>query len=281
MSVGTVARDDFRNARRSYVVLGTVAAFTLLVGLVFAGDSSVHEHAYRGFWDVSALVAWFFPLFVAALTYLSIAGDRARGSIRYALGLPNTRLEYYAAKLLSRTGVTALAVVASMVAGFVVAAGTFTAGVDPLRFVTFTAVSVLYALAIAGTFVAVSAVTGSRARAMFGVVGAYFLLVVFFSMPVPILNVGTVLDTVGSTLGVTIGTDTRALIVNLSPASAYLQATELAYQGVLGEYSVFSTFTDQPDGIVYDPWFGVGVMAGWAVLAPLAGYLNFRVSELR
>jgi ABC-2 type transport system permease protein len=280
MSVRTVVRDDFTNARRSYSVLGTIAVFTLLVSLVFAGDSTVHEHVYRGYWDVSALVAWFLPLFIAALTYLAIAGDRGRGSIKYALGLPNSRREYFGAKLLSRAGVTVATVLVSMLAGVAVAAATFSVSPDPLRFVAFTAVSVLYALAIAATFVAISAVTASRARAMSGVVGAYFVLVVFFSMPVPILNLSTVIDTVGSTLGVTIGDQTRTLIANLSPVSAYLQATELAYQGVLGEYEVFSVFQGDSDSIVYSPWFGVLVMAAWTVLAPVAGYLQFRGSEL-
>src|SRR6056297_1270575 len=117
MSAYTVLRDDFRNARRSSVVLGVIGVFTALTALVFVSEIDIYDHAYRTLFDVTMLTGLVFPLIVAPLTYLSIAGDRSGGAMKYALGLPNSRLEYYAGKFASRAGVAVVAVVFAVVVG--------------------------------------------------------------------------------------------------------------------------------------------------------------------
>ena len=281
MSVYTVARDDFRNVRRSYVVLGVVGVFAGLTALVFGAEIDVYDDAYRTLYDVSALVAFAFPLFVAALTYLSIAGDRSRGSIKYALGLPNTRLEYFVAKYVSRATIAVPAVLIGTLAGYAIAATTFVNGADPLRFLKFGAVSALYALAISGLFVAVSATTARRSRAMFGVIGAYFVLVPFWSGLLPVVSLPTIVDTVASTLGVTVSESTRYLIQVFSPTQSYFGLTEIVYTDVGGKYPVFADIGDEGSEMLADQeWFNALVLVCWATLAPLLGYLKFRASEL-
>src|SRR6056297_1289680 len=122
MSTFTVARDDFLNARRSYIVLGVIGVFTALVTLVFISEVDVYDDPYRTLFDVSFLLAVAFPLFVAPLTYLAITGDRQSGAIKYVMGLPNSRGEYVLAKFLSRFGVAVSAVGLAVAVGFVVAA---------------------------------------------------------------------------------------------------------------------------------------------------------------
>lgn len=123
------------------------------------------------------------------------------------------------------------AVLLGPLVGFVVAAVTFTDGADPGRFLTFAGMSAVYALAISGIFVGISAMTASRSRAMFAVLAAYFVLVPFWAGFLPFLSLQTVIDTVASTLGVTVSESTHELIHNLSPVNAYFQTTVEVYTG--------------------------------------------------
>jgi len=281
MSVDTVARSDFRSARRSWVVLGVVVAFVGMVALVFLGSSSVHPEPVRTTWGFSALVVWVFPLLIAPLTYLAIAGDRERGSIKYHLGLPNSRGEYFFAKYVSRTGVATAAMAIGVLVAVVVATVTYDSAPDPGRFLTFGALSVLFALAFAGVFVAVSAAVTTRSRAMFGVFGAYFLLSAFWVGFLPVLNLGTVLDAVASIPGVSVSDSARAIVGSLSPAGAYFNLLpELVWSDVLTDYDTFATFADRPDYLGYEAWFNLLVLGVWTVGAPLVGYLRFRSAEL-
>ncbi|MFD1586609.1 ABC transporter permease [Halorientalis brevis] len=279
MGTYTVARDDFTNARRSYIVLGVIGVFTALVGLIFASEISIYDDPYRVLWDVSILVSFVFPLFLAPLVYLSIAGDRISGTIKFSMGLPNSRLEYFAGKLVSRFGTAAAAVLSGLFVGFVVSLATYANTPSPVRFATFAAVTIVYALTFVSIFLAISAATTSRARAMFGALGAYFVLVVFWFGFFPLVNLQTVLDAVGSLLGTEISETTRDYLTVLSPGTAYLRATEPVYAGVMDQYDTFAQFEDS--GELYgQPWFTLLVMLGWTALSLAVGYRSFDRSEL-
>lgn len=280
MSTITLVRDDFRNVRRSYTTGAIVLGFTVIVASVFLAETNNYPDAYRTLWDVSALIAFVFPLFVAPLAYLSIAGDIARGSITYALGLPNTRSEYFLAKYVSRASVAVAAVTLAMLVGFAVAATQFENGADPVRFALFTAASALYALAITGLFVALSGLSKSRTRVMFAVLAVYFVLVPFWNSLIPVVNLSLILDSVETLTGLTIGESARDLVQVLSPSVAYLQSTQVVYAGVFDQYETFDTFSPDSTALGNQPWFAVVVLAVWAVGAPLAGYASFRSREL-
>ncbi|MFB6194219.1 MAG: ABC transporter permease, partial [Halobaculum sp.] len=256
MAFTTVLQDDFRNARRSRVVVAVVGVFAALAAIMFVSESSIHADGYRTLFDLSFLTAVLLPLFVAPLTYLAVAGDRASGAIKYAVGLPNSRTEYVLAKWVSRAGVAVAAPVVATAVGFIVALATFAATPDPVRFLTFAAVSALYALAMTGVFLAISTLTASRSRAMFGVIGAFFLLVPFWFGLVPVVQVTTLLDFAETLFGITIDERTRATIRALSPTTAYLEATEPVYDGVVGEYERISgTFGSESDALANELWF--------------------------
>lgn len=279
MSVYTVARDDFKNARRSYIVLGVVGVFAAFVGLIFASEISIYDNPYRTLFDVSALIAFAFPLFLAPLTYLAIAGDRESGAIKYAMGLPNSRGEYFLGKLFSRLGVGLAAVVLGVLVGFAIALAAFTNAPELTRFLWFAAVSLLFTFSFVGLFVAVSASTAKRSRAMLGVFGLYFLFVPFWFQFFPVVSLGTVVDAVASTLGVSLSETTRGTIFALSPATAYLDGTEVVYQGVIqGDQTLMMNF--EGDEFYNQLWFNALVMAAWGTLGLLVGFLKFRKSEL-
>lgn len=279
MSVTTILRDDVRNTGRSFVVLGTIAALAALVGLVIGADAGTHDHAYRALFDVSFLFFLALPLLLAPLTYLAIAGDRSRGSIKHSLGLPNTRAEYVLGKFLSRAAVAVGAVVVAITVGFAVAVVSYPNAPDAVRFAEFLGVSALYALSVTGVFVAISSTTRRRSRAMVGVVAAYFVLGPFWMGVFPVASLQTLIDALTSTLGVTLSETTRGLILNLSPATAYLNGTEIIYTGVLGDHPGIARSFESSE--YYDElWFSAFVMALWTGVTLMVGYVRFRTAEL-
>lgn len=278
MSTFTVAWDDFRNARRSQIVLAVIGVFTGLVSLIFLSEMDFYE-PYRTLFDVMVFVAFVFPLFLAPLAYLCITGDRVSGAIKYAMGLPNSREQYFAGKLLSRFGVAAAAILLSVVVGFLIAGVAFDTFPDPARFATFAGISLLYTLSFVGLFVAISAATTSRSRAMFGAIGAYFLLIPFWFGFLPLLNLETLVSTLTDFVGVTLSDETQTYIGLLSPATAYLQASKEVFVGVLGEYDSFQQF-ETGDELYAQTWFSVLVMLTWALGSLALGYLQFKRTEL-
>ncbi|MFB6071747.1 MAG: ABC transporter permease subunit [Halobacterium sp.] len=282
MSLRTVARDDFTNARRSYVVLGVVGVFTALVALILGADSGHHAHPYRGLFDVSFFVFLVLPIIVAPLAYLAIAGDRDGGAIKYAMGLPNTRSEYVLGKFLSRLSVAVAAVLAALAVGFLVAAATYQEAPAPMRFVRFGVVSLLCVFSFVGIYVGISAATASRSRAMLGVFGAYFLLVPFWFGFLPVIGLPALLDTAADLLGTTLTEDTRAFVRSLSPATSYLFGTKFVYAGLFP--TPYEAMNQQigtaPDEIYTQFWFNSLVMLAWGAGSLLVGYVSFRRSEL-
>jgi ABC-2 type transport system permease protein len=278
MSVTTVLRDDLRDTGRSFVVLGVVGVLALFVALVVGGDASVYDHAYRALFDVSFLLFLALPLILAPLTYLSVAGRRASGTIKHPLGLPNTRAEFLTATYLSRAAIATAGVAVATVVGFVVAQVAYANAPGLVRFAQFGAVSALFALSIAGVFVAISSTTARRSRAMIGVVAAYFVLGPFWIDLLPVVGLGTVVDTVASTLGVTASETSRELLLSLSPATAYLESTKVAYAGVGDRYEALAGF--ESDNYYDQLWFNSLVMAVWAVGTLAVGYGRFRTAEL-
>lgn len=281
MSVYTVARDDFTNARRSFVVLGVVGVLTALVALVVGMDAEHHPDPYRALFDVSFFLFLVFPIVVAPLTYLSIAGDRESGVLKYTMGLPNTRAEYVSGKLLSRLGVALAAVLVAVATAFAISLALYENAPSVERFANFTGVTLLFAFSFVGIYVAFSAVTESRSRAMLGVFGAYFLLVPFWFGFLPVVNLPNLVGTAGELLGVTVSESTRDLIRGLSPATAYLSSTEIVYTGVVDQYDqIAMNFTYEGSPLDRELWFNLTVMAVWGVGSLLVGFLSFRRSEL-
>jgi len=281
VSLYTVARDDFTNARRSYVVLGVVAVFSALVALIVGLDGSHHPDPYRALIDVSFFLFLVFPIILAPLAYLAIAGDRDGGAIKYAMGLPNSRAEYVFGKLASRLGVALAAVLVGVVVAFGLAAVTYENAPSVVRFGWFAATAMLFAFSFIGLFVGISALTASRSRAMLGVFGAYFVLVPFWFGFLPTVGLPALLGTAADLLGTSLSEETRFFVRSLSPATSYLISTEIVYEGVVNSYDMIrGNFANQPDKFYTELWFNALVMFAWGAGSMLVGYLSFRRSEL-
>ena len=272
MSFATVVRDDFRNTRRSYVVLGVTGVLAAFVGLIVYSVEEFHADAFRALFDISFFFFLVFPLILIPLTYLSIAGDRERGSIKHTLGLPNSRAEYVFGTFASRVVVAAL-----------LGAALYENSLDPLRFVKFAAISALFVASLTAIFVACSAFTSKRSRAMFGVIAAYFLLGPFWFGFLPVVSLQAVVDTVADALGTSVSETTFGYIQFSSPTTAYLAGLEPVYDGVVGtgEYGQIDLrYGGDGDELYAKPWFNYLTMAAWGAVALGLSYARFRVAEL-
>ena len=283
MSFATVVRDDFRNTRRSYVVLGVTGVLAAFVGLIVYSVEEFHADAFRALFDVSFFFFLVFPLILIPLTYLSIAGDRERGSIKHTLGLPNSRAEYVFGTFASRVAVAVAAVLVAIAVAALLGAVLYENSLDPLRFVKFAAISALFVASLTAIFVACSAFTSKRSRAMFGVIAAYFLLGPFWFGFLPVVSLQAVVDTVADALGTSVSETTFGYITFSSPATAYLAGLEPVYDSVVGtgEYGqIDSRYGGDGDELYAKPWFNYLTMAAWGAVALGLSYARFRVAEL-
>jgi ABC-2 type transport system permease protein len=284
MSFTTVLRDDFKNTRRSYVVLGVVAVLTGFVSLITYSVAEFHDDAFRALFDVSFFFFLVFPLILVPLTYLAVAGDRERGSIKHALGLPNTRGEYVLGKYVSRTAVAVGAVLVSTLAALVIGVALYSRTPELARFLKFALITALFVASMTAVFVACSTLTKKRSRAMFGVIGAYFLLGPFWLGFLPVVSLNTVVTTIADVLGTSISDTTRGYITLASPTTAYLSGLEPVYDGVIGtgEYPRITRRYAHEGGkeLYQENWFNYAIMTAWGVLALGLGYVRFRIAEL-
>ena len=283
MSFTTVLRDDFKNTRRSHVVLGVIAALTGFVSLITYSDAEFHADAFRALFDVAFFFFLVFPLILVPLTYLAVAGDRERGSIKHALGLPNTRAEYVLGKYASRTAVAIAAVFVSVLAAFLIGIGMYETTIAVERFVVFAAISSLFVASMTAIFVAISTLASKRSRAMFGVIGAFFLLGPFWFGILPVVSLQSVVTNIADFLGLEPSQTTFNYVRFGSPATAYLAGLQPVFDGALDpeQYPrLTETYRSTSDELYAEAWYNYAIMTAWGALALGASYVRFRVAEL-
>jgi len=107
--VRAIARRDLANARRSRLLWGAFALIFLLVVPSFwsmVGSRRAVEQlappAVQAVGRIPGYLSTYLFVLVAALAYGAVVGERESGTIRLLLGLPGTRRDVLAGKLLSR-----------------------------------------------------------------------------------------------------------------------------------------------------------------------------------
>ena len=292
MSVLSVARKDFRGVKRSRglwgvaIALGMIAAFTAYVSGTATGDST--RTVQELFRNLSLLLSVVFPLVALVATYLAIAGEREGGGIKFLLSMPNTRLDVFLGKLLSRAGIVAGGVVFVYVAAVSVAMTRHGAFPVEAIFGTF-----LVTLVYGGTFVSIamslSAAAASRSRAIAGAFGSYFVLVILYIFPV--IRIPDIVAWVHTTiLGADANPDLYNAVQYTSPFMAYRKARNLVLPDELRDVVFRSSM---PDDISYemartDPElpayltdeFSLVILTFWLVVPLLLGYWRFNGADL-
>lgn len=276
MSVTGVMRKDLLDVRRAKIVWFVGLLFTLVTVLFFYqinvnGGLPEIPNVLLALWNLVFVGALFIPAIALVAAYLSIAGERESGSIKFLLSTPIDRRELVVGKFLSRTTVVSV----SLLVAFLVTAGLSAVWFDELKAGTFAAVAgltTLYALSYVAVAVAISASTSSRSRAMGGALGFYFvtnLLVIFGNLSIR----GLLEYVLNELIGLSVGQDPlQFLSMLISPTQSYIVSTSLAFP------EQFLRFQGQNMG--ESAWYvqgemGLALLCGWVVVPLLLGIWRF------
>jgi len=276
MSWTAIARRDFRNARRSRVLALAIGLFVLLVAVVMATTSSGDGNAAMdALWNLQGIVIFLMPIVMLVVAYLSVAGERETGRIKYLVGLPNRRWEVIVGKFVSRTAVAALAVVLSMAVGVVIIAIRFSS-VPAGDIALMTGFMLVFAAVYVGIAVGISALTATRARAMGGVIGFYVFFTVFWVAP-GVNPEDSVSYIVEALLGLSAKPNLYEFLIYLSPSFAYSRLVN----GTIFQRAQDGAEVVDPGAPFYlqEPFMLV-ILIGWTIVALGLGYWRFRDAEL-
>jgi len=263
-----VARADFGNVSRSYLVRGVVGVFVLLVLaiVVLPGVLSDFDSPRLAFAFTSQASGTVVPITALVAGYLSIAGERESGSLRVLLSLPPSRRDVLVGKFLARSGIVVGGILLAFLLGAV--ASVLLYGELPLDTVVGTAaLTAVLGITFVGIAVGISAATSSRSRAV-TVAVLFFVVTVVLWTPI-ILAV-------------------RFLVGDPSgPPAAWIRFLELAPPsqafGRLYNSLVGSPLSDgpPPGDAVYlsDPVMGL-LMVAWLVVPLALGYWRFARADL-
>lgn len=278
MSWNHIARKDFADAGRSLTLWIVTGLLILLVAGMTAIPSllGVEEEPFgQALYFLFSAVALVIPIVGLLLGYNAVVGERESGSIRFLLGLPNTRRDVVVGKLLGRTAVVVVASVVAFVVGAGVIAWLYDGFVtsDYLALFAFTVVMGLVYLSIA---IGVSASVSSRGRAIAGVLGIFVLFdIAWQSVPMGIyyLLEGSwpALYGEGSLPAWFV------LVERLSPGQA-LSAVAIEIVDVIDAAEIDLTAAGRVAGEVpfyLETWFAGVIVVGWIALPIAVGYARF------
>lgn len=274
MTWSVVALKDFRDARRSKALWALAVVFLLFtVGMVFlysqlqslGGDggqaTSIGLLAF-----VASPASLFVSITSVVVCYKSVAGEAETGTGKLLLSLPNDRLDVVVGKVAGRAAVLAIPLLAGFLVALVAAVGLFD-NFDPLRYLWFVAVTLVFTVAYVGLVVGISASTTSTSRASAMAVGAWLVLEILWD----VVPIGAVFVTNGFSLPTEMP-EWALFLSNLAPSAAYGNAATdtIAQSGMLaGETPLY-----------LQSWFSLLVLVAWAVIPVTLGYLRYRDLDL-
>lgn len=281
MSSIAVARRDFLDVRRAKLVWAPAALYTLFMILFFWGQSNAQQpDFYQVMWGLLGLGgALVVPLIALVAAYLSVAGERESGSIKFTLGVPVDRLSVILGKLTARSIVVAAGLLVSFVVGTVAAQVLVPdMTIEYGDYFLFIAITLLYALAYVSVAVGISAATSSRSRAMGGAIGFFFVFnLVWNFLPV---SPTQMLEFVLKELGKNPDNYENLLqfVFSISPTGAYLNSSKLFMSERFLEQVGNTPASGDPFYI--QGWFMLVILVAWVVFPLAFGYWRFGKAQL-
>ena len=261
MSTLAVAKRDFLDVRRAKLVWAPAALYTLFMLLFFYGQSGAEDPNFYGvLWGLLGLGGVLVvPLIALVAAYLSVAGERESGQIKFTLGVPVDRLSFVIGTLAAQVFVPDMSIEYG----------------DYLRFI---AITLLYALAYVSVAVGISAATSSRSRAMGAGIGFFFLFnLVWNFLPVtPVQMLEFVLEKLGE--NPENYENLLELVFSISPTGAYLNSSKLFMSQQFLERVGNTPASGDPFYI--QGWFMLVILALWVVLPLAFGYWRFGNAQL-
>ena len=278
MSLVEVARKDFLDTRRSKIIWLSLLIYTGFAGLLMYINTdqpqyydTPREAVVQTLFGVVVFGSLLVPLVALVVAYLAIAGERETGSVKFLLGLPNTRWDVILGKFLSRGFVIALGIVSAYL---VVGAFLLTLyPVFPIRpyLMTF-GLMLPYAVAYVAIAIGISASVASKARAAAAGFGLYFVLNVLSLFQPP---AGVVRTLHAELLGFAEAPILYQFISQLVPSQAIMRGISPFGTEAL---PISALPSDAPFYVQAE--FMPVILCGWIVAPLVFGYYRFRSADV-
>jgi ABC-2 type transport system permease protein len=258
---------------RPRLVTLIAAAFTLLmlVGTILSEPTDTAPE------DVNFLVlaigsglSFLIPLFALLVSYSALVGERSTGSVRFLLGLPNSRADAYIGKFLSRAGLLTGTLFIAL--GLLSVVVTAVIGIDgAMRLLVLGVLTVPYIVIFVGIGLLASALAKTDNHAVAMAVGVFALLRaawpaiqwLLMDRPERFVERPTAL---------------YFWVGRSNPINAYVEATTYLFTPT--EFGTDHPLVTSTDTVVatlaQSGVFALGVLVLWTVVTPLVGYLVFR-----
>ncbi|UPM42847.1 ABC transporter permease [Halocatena salina] len=278
MSFVGVVRKDLLDVRRSNLIRGIGLLYLAFTVLFFWGTgSSGDPDMYLSLWSMIAIAVLIVPLIALVAAYLSVAGERQSGNLKFLLSYPNSRRDVVLGKLIARSIVVGGAITFAYAVGLALALYYYSDVVIG-DFIAFVGLTLLYAVVYVSIAVGLSAATSTRSRAMGGAIGVWFFLNVFWNA-FPI-NPNTIIEFVANRLGTSVSQNLKDLVWSLSPTGAYMNSMQLVFPDSVAKQTGQDAWIDPNAPFYLDGWFMLVILVAWLLVPPLLGYWRFQRADL-
>lgn len=279
MSLLAVVKKDFRDAIRSYSLLAATTLFVVFAAGLTAiqwiptiyRESAVDASTLALLNSLRQPTVFMVPLIGLLLAYDAVVGERESGSLKIALGLPNSRAEIVFGTFIGRTGVIAVAIgVGYAVAGItaLVTYETF----DFSVFARYTLLTVFYGAVYVAFATGFSVGMRSKLRAFVGAGALYSLFLLGWDVLLLLLQ----LTIYGRELPEGGLPDWFNFIGMLNPSTAFMHAA----RATIPEYTALTTY---PEGSAFyvQEWVGFVILGLWGAVPLLLGYRRFERADIQ
>ena len=272
----TVARNDFRNVRRSRILWGVVGIYVAFMALLFyTGGTGQDPAVTETLFGAVFLTTLLLPLVAIAGSYLAIAGERESNTVRFLLSQPTSRRSVVLGKFLSR-GVTLTAALLIAVAVGVLFALALYPALELAAMAKFTGLTLLLVGAYVSVSIGISSAVASRSRAIGATIAVYFVtdvLSVFQGFSVE-SALRWVLEDI---LSVGLSDELyEGIVAVVSPAQAYLNSTLAIFSP--DNFQAIRVPGELP--FYLESWFMVVVLLVWIVVPLVLGTVVFQRAEI-
>jgi len=270
--VGAIAALVFIGDPKQIAIV--VVSFTLVaVGLTLLLSDLRPARALRmrdGILYVGSALSFLVPLVALLGSHAALVGERETGSVRFLLGLPNSRDDAYVGKFLSRSATVCVPLIVGLALTGVVVQFTFENG-SLLWMLGLAVVSVPYALLFVGIGLTASAYADHSNRSVAAVVAAFVALRVGW----PALQTLALQDMRDPYPR----PEWYFWVERLNPINAYVKLTTLFAEFEFG-HPLLTRADESVATVATTHWFAAVVLLGWTLAAPVFGLLYFRDRDL-
>jgi len=282
VSYVAVARKDFKDSIRSrwlwvlsvlFVLFaaGLAYAFTAVPGMGIGGASG--EATTIGLLSFLIGPAGFLiPITGMMIGYKAIVGERESGQLKLLLSMPHSRKDAIVGKVLGRSASLSIGVLV----GFAVAVAVVVvrlASFEPVAYVLFVLLTVVFGIVYVAVGVGISSLTASSSRAL--ALAVLFLVVFEFAWGLVVLALRFVANGFSISLQqLADPPDWAQFLGVLSPGDAYGNAAG-ALISDLG-----SQPGNAPEAFYLQDWFGLVVLAFWLIVPLGLGLYRFANVDL-